>query len=127
MVPVVVDPYLCKHLRPHQREGVAFLYECVMGLREPSQRGAILADDMGLGCALLAHARTCSQQCFLTCDPDLPCMQLFSHSVGASESCDACPSQILQSMHALTNQRARHAYLWSRAVLLLWGAGRRCR
>ena len=53
MTPVVVDPYLCRHLRPHQREGVAFLYACVMGLREPSQRGAILADDMGLGCGCM--------------------------------------------------------------------------
>ncbi|BDA44096.1 DNA repair and recombination protein RAD54B [Coccomyxa sp. Obi] len=47
--PVVVDPYLGKHLRPHQREGVQFLYECVMGLREVGRFGAVLADDMGLG------------------------------------------------------------------------------
>lgn len=51
VLPVVVDPYLARHLRPHQREGVAFLYECVMGAREPTRTGAILADDMGLGCA----------------------------------------------------------------------------
>ena len=51
VTPVMVDPYLCRHLRPHQREGVAFLYACVMGLREQRQRGAILADDMGLGYA----------------------------------------------------------------------------
>ena len=31
VVDVVVDPYLAQHLRPHQREGVQFLYECVMG------------------------------------------------------------------------------------------------
>uniref|UniRef100_A0A182MLU3 DNA repair and recombination protein RAD54-like n=1 Tax=Anopheles culicifacies TaxID=139723 RepID=A0A182MLU3_9DIPT len=42
---------LTRHLRPHQREGVAFLYECVTGLRmlEPTGYGAILADEMGLG------------------------------------------------------------------------------
>ncbi|XP_053674625.1 DNA repair and recombination protein RAD54B-like [Anopheles nili] len=42
---------LTQHLRPHQREGVAFLYECVTGMRmvEPSGNGAILADEMGLG------------------------------------------------------------------------------
>ena len=40
---VVVDPYLSVHLRPHQREGVTFLYECVMGFRNLSGRGAILA------------------------------------------------------------------------------------
>lgn len=49
IVDVVVDPLLTKHLRPHQREGVQFLYECVMGLRDFNGEGAILADDMGLG------------------------------------------------------------------------------
>ncbi|KAI9372411.1 SNF2 family N-terminal domain-containing protein [Aspergillus egyptiacus] len=49
IVDVVVDPILGKHLRPHQREGVKFLYECVMGMRSFNGEGAILADDMGLG------------------------------------------------------------------------------
>ncbi|WAQ95896.1 RA54B-like protein, partial [Mya arenaria] len=31
VVDVVVDPYLASNLRPHQREGVTFLYSCVMG------------------------------------------------------------------------------------------------
>jgi DNA repair and recombination protein RAD54B len=43
VIDVVVDPYLAAHLRPHQREGVVFLYECVMGFRNVSARGAILA------------------------------------------------------------------------------------
>lgn len=43
IVDVVVDPYLSQHLRPHQREGVVFLYECVMGLRNFNGNGAILA------------------------------------------------------------------------------------
>ncbi|KAJ7372129.1 DNA repair and recombination protein rad54b [Desmophyllum pertusum] len=46
---VVVDPHVSQHLRPHQRDGVMFLYECVMGLRNFNGNGAILADDMGLG------------------------------------------------------------------------------
>uniref|UniRef100_A0A182WBI8 DNA repair and recombination protein RAD54-like n=1 Tax=Anopheles minimus TaxID=112268 RepID=A0A182WBI8_9DIPT len=48
---VHVPHCLTRHLRPHQREGVAFLYECVTGLRmqEPAGYGAILADEMGLG------------------------------------------------------------------------------
>ena len=50
--PVVVDRVLTRWLRPHQREGVTFLYECVMGLREANRFGAVLADDMGLGCVL---------------------------------------------------------------------------
>ena len=49
IVDVVVDPLLAKHLREHQREGVKFLYECVMGLRDFNGEGAILADEMGLG------------------------------------------------------------------------------
>ncbi|XP_013777941.1 DNA repair and recombination protein RAD54B-like, partial [Limulus polyphemus] len=49
VVDVVVDPILTAHLRPHQREGVVFLYECIMGMRDFSGQGAILADEMGLG------------------------------------------------------------------------------
>ena len=49
IVDVVVDPVLSKHLRQHQREGVQFLYDCVMGIRLPEGQGAILADEMGLG------------------------------------------------------------------------------
>ena len=49
IVDVIVDPILGKHLREHQREGVKFLYECVMGMRSFNGEGAILADDMGLG------------------------------------------------------------------------------
>lgn len=45
----VIDPYLGRHLRPHQREGVSFMYECVMGLKSPEHLGCILADEMGLG------------------------------------------------------------------------------
>lgn len=48
-VDVVVDPLLTQHLREHQREGVKFLYECVMGMRNFEGQGAILADEMGLG------------------------------------------------------------------------------
>ncbi|EFJ16515.1 hypothetical protein SELMODRAFT_421707 [Selaginella moellendorffii] len=47
--PVVVDPYIASKLRPHQREGVKFMYECVMGLRSRTFTGCLLADEMGLG------------------------------------------------------------------------------
>ncbi|KAL8996955.1 MAG: hypothetical protein Q9169_003661 [Polycauliona sp. 2 TL-2023] len=46
---VVVDPILSEKMREHQRDGVKFLYECVMGLRDFDGQGAILADEMGLG------------------------------------------------------------------------------
>ncbi|KAF9111786.1 helicase, partial [Mortierella sp. AM989] len=49
LVDVVVDPLLGQHLRPHQKEGIQFLYECVMQMRDISGQGAILADEMGLG------------------------------------------------------------------------------
>ncbi|KAF2466413.1 uncharacterized protein BDR25DRAFT_377559 [Lindgomyces ingoldianus] len=48
IVDVVVDPILGRHLRDHQRDGVKFLYECVMGMRCEGE-GAIMADEMGLG------------------------------------------------------------------------------
>ncbi|KAM3423360.1 hypothetical protein BST61_g796 [Cercospora zeina] len=49
VVDVVVDPLLTRHLRPHQRQGVQFMYECVMGMKDYDGEGAILADEMGLG------------------------------------------------------------------------------
>lgn len=45
--PVTVDNMLVRWLRPHQREGVQFMFECVAGLRLPDCKGCILADDMG--------------------------------------------------------------------------------
>jgi SNF2 family DNA or RNA helicase len=41
-----VPPVLAKWLRPHQREGVQFVYQCVMGMRSFQGNGCILADDM---------------------------------------------------------------------------------
>ncbi|XP_078039953.1 DNA repair and recombination protein RAD54B isoform X2 [Augochlora pura] len=46
---VSVDACLVNALRPHQRQGIIFLYECIMGLKLPNYFGAILADEMGLG------------------------------------------------------------------------------
>lgn len=49
LVHVVVDPHLCRVLRPHQREGVDFMYQCLTGRQIEDYYGCILADDMGLG------------------------------------------------------------------------------
>lgn len=49
IVDVVIDPLLSKHLRDHQKEGVKFMYECVMNMRPFEGEGCILADEMGLG------------------------------------------------------------------------------
>jgi len=40
---VFVPPILAKWLRPHQREGVQFIYECVMGMKNFDGNGCILA------------------------------------------------------------------------------------
>ncbi|RMZ81328.1 hypothetical protein DV738_g2303, partial [Chaetothyriales sp. CBS 135597] len=48
-VPVVIDPKLAKVLRPHQVEGVKFLYRCTTGMIEERAKGCIMADEMGLG------------------------------------------------------------------------------
>lgn len=48
-VAVVIDPKLAKVLRPHQIEGVKFLYRCTTGLIDPRANGCIMADEMGLG------------------------------------------------------------------------------
>ncbi|KAI1722644.1 type III restriction enzyme, res subunit family protein [Ditylenchus destructor] len=49
LVHVVVDPILSAVLRPHQREGVKFMYDCVTGARIEGFKGCIMADEMGLG------------------------------------------------------------------------------
>ena len=48
-IPVVIDPKLAKILRPHQVEGVKFLYRCTTGLIDAKANGCIMADEMGLG------------------------------------------------------------------------------
>ena len=46
---VYVPPVLCKGLRPHQREGVQFMYECTMSLRNLV---AFLLSSKAGGCGL---------------------------------------------------------------------------
>lgn len=48
-VHVVVDPLLSKILRPHQREGVKFMWDCITGKQIEGSYGCIMADEMGLG------------------------------------------------------------------------------
>lgn len=50
--PIFVPEFINSHLREHQRDGIRFLYECVMGFYSVNDvpiEGAILADEMGLG------------------------------------------------------------------------------
>jgi len=55
-VPVVADPFLVRRMRPHQREGLAFLYAAVTGARTPGLSGCVLAHEMGLGKTLTTIA-----------------------------------------------------------------------
>ncbi|EFA83651.1 SNF2-related domain-containing protein [Heterostelium album PN500] len=49
-IPVVMDPMLGNKLRPHQRVGIQFMFDCLLGLGGfKDGNGCILADDMGLG------------------------------------------------------------------------------
>ncbi|XP_076780292.1 DNA repair and recombination protein RAD54B isoform X4 [Arvicanthis niloticus] len=63
IVDVVIDPHLVRHLRPHQKDGIIFLYECVMGMRTIGKCGAILADEMGLGKTLQCISLIWTLQC----------------------------------------------------------------
>ncbi|CAO3659842.1 unnamed protein product [Umbelopsis ramanniana] len=56
LVDVVVDPVICQHLRDHQRQGVTFMYECLMDMKDYGGEGVLLADEMGLGKTLQAIA-----------------------------------------------------------------------
>lgn len=47
LVHVVVDPVVGNILRPHQREGVKFMYDCVTGAKGEFQ-GCIMADEVSL-------------------------------------------------------------------------------
>jgi DNA repair and recombination RAD54-like protein len=55
-IPIEVPKVLCQFLRPHQRAGVEFCCECLLGTRAFGGNGCILADDMGLGKTLQAIA-----------------------------------------------------------------------
>eukprot|EP00041_Stephanoeca_diplocostata_P032473 m.1040431 g.1040431 ORF g.1040431 m.1040431 type:complete len:965 (+) comp24155_c0_seq5:251-3145(+) len=54
VAPIEVDNFICHWLRPHQRTGVQFLFDCVTGAKDFEGEGCILADDMGLGKTLMS-------------------------------------------------------------------------
>ncbi|KAJ8456479.1 hypothetical protein ONZ45_g11333 [Pleurotus djamor] len=83
-VPVVIDPRLSKVLRPHQIEGVKFLYKCTTGMLVDNQYGCIMADEMGLGKTLQCIAllwtllkqsphpgKTTVEKCIIACPSSL--------------------------------------------------------
>ncbi|KAL6233173.1 hypothetical protein BDW75DRAFT_232206 [Aspergillus navahoensis] len=83
-VPVVIDPRLAKILRPHQVEGVKFLYRCTTGMIDKNAHGCIMADGMGLGKTLQCISlmwtllkqspeagKTTIQKCIIACPSSL--------------------------------------------------------
>lgn len=50
--PVIVDVMVARWLRPHQREGVQFLFDCVTGLRSDIGQGQIATSAFLPACSL---------------------------------------------------------------------------
>lgn len=88
LVHVVIDPVLARVLRPHQREGVQFMYDCVTGLKIPDYHGCILADDMGLGKTL---------QCITLLWTLLRQGPNFKHGPTCSNVVIICPSSLVKN------------------------------
>ncbi|KAJ3127270.1 DNA-dependent ATPase protein rad54 [Nowakowskiella sp. JEL0407] len=86
-VHVVVDPLLGKILRPHQIEGVRFLYDCTTGKKVDDAYGCIMADEMGLGKTLqcIALLWTLLRQ---SPDPGKPTIE---------KAIIACPSSLVRN------------------------------
>ena len=40
---------MVERLRPHQVEGIKFMFDCITGTKDKNNNGCILADYMGLG------------------------------------------------------------------------------
>lgn len=60
---VHADPFLVEKLRPHQREGVRFVFSCLCGTRQDGVSGAVLADGMGLGKTFQTVGCKCMECC----------------------------------------------------------------
>ena len=66
---VVVEPFLAKFMREHQRQGVQFMYDCVTGIRPADGLGCILADDMVQFCSFRVFGHSLMQHflCIRVC------------------------------------------------------------
>ncbi|OQR88621.1 DNA repair and recombination protein RAD54 [Thraustotheca clavata] len=71
-IQVVVPTIVGKFLRPHQKEGVQFMFDCLMGIRGFDGTGCILADDMGLGKTLQSITIMYTFLCTSMKGPDIP-------------------------------------------------------
>lgn len=123
---VKVDNTLTRFLRPHQREGVQFLFECVTGLREHDGFGSILADDMGLGKTLQGitllwtllnegHAELggnpIAKKVVICCPTSLvpnwdsECIKWLNGRVQTMPICDASRDEVIDSINQFTSPK----------------------
>lgn len=109
LVHVVVDPVLGRVLRPHQREGVQFMYDCVTGFKIPDYHGCILADDMGLGKTL---------QCITLLWTLLRQSPNFAQGPTIANVVIVCPASLVPNWHNEINK-----WLGSRLNALAIGSG----
>jgi SNF2 family DNA or RNA helicase len=56
---VYIDGFIACKLRPHQQEGLVFMFECMSGIRNEAFTGCVLCDGMGLGEALPLETVRC--------------------------------------------------------------------
>ncbi|KAF3679880.1 DNA repair and recombination protein RAD54, partial [Capsicum annuum] len=118
VVSITVDPSLVRFLRPHQREGVQFMFDCVsVALSTFNINGCILADDMCLGKTLqsITLLYTLLRQGYdgkpMVLIVSYETFRMHSSKVSYSGSCDLYDQ-------TLTN-RVRHQTLTNRALAAL--------
>ena len=99
-VAVVIDPVLGKMLRPHQVEGVKFLYRCTTGMTDENAFGCIMADEMGLGKTVN------SLLCFVSLLRALTNLLWISISFNVSLSCGLCYVNHLYLVNLLSTKRS---------------------
>ena len=120
-VPVVIDPRLTKVLRPHQVEGVKFLYRCVTGLIQEGAYGCIMADEMGLGKTLQCIAlmwtllkqapdagKATIQKCVITCPSSL--VKNWANELGKVISIPLSKVPPLISISKMARARCSHTF-----------------
>lgn len=118
VVDVVLDPELTRILRPHQIQGVQFLYEAVTGMAalehghtSPGQ-GAILADEMGLGKYVWLLTQDAPDDCTRHYAP-APKLLLFLGDDGhGGQGADRVPAHAGRQLEARVSQVDRAQLDW---------------
>lgn len=111
-VPVVIDPRLCKVLRPHQVEGVKFLYRASTGMIAQGAHGCIMADEMGLGKTVSVLS---------SCEKRMLRVAILLLSFNASVFCGLSSNSLRkQTSHRLIKRLSRVRLPWSGIGQMNW-------